>query len=103
MPKRGPNKRVTYLVDYFDYNLFGIKLVNALTVCIGEKTHKYFLLSGIKVPCLSTLKQPYQPVPTLQGRKPNSSISFEYYSLKFYIKLIFMCIYKKLAHLKAVN
>jgi hypothetical protein len=30
MPKRGPNKRVTYLVDYFDYNLFGIKLVNAL-------------------------------------------------------------------------
>jgi hypothetical protein len=31
MPKRGPNKRVTYLVDYFDYNLFGISLVNALT------------------------------------------------------------------------
>jgi hypothetical protein len=31
MPKRGPNKRVTYLVDYFDYNLFGIKLVNALS------------------------------------------------------------------------
>jgi hypothetical protein len=31
MPKRGPNKRVTYLFDYFDYNLFGIKLVNALT------------------------------------------------------------------------
>jgi hypothetical protein len=30
MPKRGPNKRVTYLFDYFDYNLFGIKLVNAL-------------------------------------------------------------------------
>jgi hypothetical protein len=23
-----------YLVDYFDYNLFGIKLVNALTTCI---------------------------------------------------------------------
>jgi hypothetical protein len=30
MPKRGPIKRVTYLFDYFDYNLFGIKLVNAL-------------------------------------------------------------------------
>jgi hypothetical protein len=30
MPKRGPNKRVTFLIDYFDYNLFGIKLVNAL-------------------------------------------------------------------------
>jgi hypothetical protein len=30
MPKRRPNKGVTYLVDYFDYNLFGIKLVNAL-------------------------------------------------------------------------
>jgi hypothetical protein len=30
MPKRGANKRVTYLFDYFDYNLFGIKLVNAL-------------------------------------------------------------------------
>jgi hypothetical protein len=31
MPKRGPNKRVAYLVDYFDYNSFGISLVNALT------------------------------------------------------------------------
>jgi hypothetical protein len=30
MPKRGPNKRVMHLFDYFDYNLFGIKLVNAL-------------------------------------------------------------------------
>jgi hypothetical protein len=30
MPKRGLNKRVKYLFDYFDYNLFGIKLVNAL-------------------------------------------------------------------------
>jgi hypothetical protein len=28
--KRGVNKRVTYLFAYFDYNLFGIKLVNAL-------------------------------------------------------------------------
>jgi hypothetical protein len=36
MPKRGPNKRVTYLFDYFDYNLFGIKLVNALRVGINE-------------------------------------------------------------------
>jgi hypothetical protein len=30
MANGGPNKRVTYLFDYFDYNLFGIKLVNAL-------------------------------------------------------------------------
>jgi hypothetical protein len=30
MPNGGPIKRVTYLVDYFDYNLFGISLVNAL-------------------------------------------------------------------------
>jgi hypothetical protein len=38
MPKRGPNKRVTYLFDYIDYDLFGIKLVNALTSFIQKKT-----------------------------------------------------------------
>jgi hypothetical protein len=42
MPKRGPNKRVTYLVDYFDYNLFGIKLVNAL---IEITTSKFYFCS----------------------------------------------------------
>jgi hypothetical protein len=31
MENGGPNKQVTYLFDYIDYNLFGIKLVNALS------------------------------------------------------------------------
>jgi hypothetical protein len=51
MPKRGPNKRVTYLVDYFDYNVFGISLVNALSAphhssdTIRE-SHKHNLFSS---------------------------------------------------------
>jgi hypothetical protein len=39
MPNGGPNKGVTYLVDYFDYNLFGIKLVNALNTSKYQITH----------------------------------------------------------------
>jgi hypothetical protein len=36
MPNGGPIKQVTYLFDYFDYNLFGIKLVNALNALINQ-------------------------------------------------------------------
>jgi hypothetical protein len=43
MANGGPNKRVTYLFDYFDYNLFGIKLVNALTDGRCARTRSRFL------------------------------------------------------------
>jgi hypothetical protein len=47
MPKRGPNKQVTYLFDYFDYNLFGIKLVNALTGHSHANDHGVIIVNRI--------------------------------------------------------
>jgi hypothetical protein len=43
----GPIKRVTYFVDYFDYNLFGISLVNALTR--GGRNERKEVKSQVKV------------------------------------------------------
>jgi hypothetical protein len=40
MPNGGPSKRVTYLFDYFDYNLFRIKVVNALKLLLRTKRER---------------------------------------------------------------
>jgi hypothetical protein len=55
MPNGGLIKRVTYLVDYFDHNLFGISLVNALSWWLVTFWRHFGLWCFLEIPISESL------------------------------------------------